>query len=489
MTAKHSARPNILLFIVDQMRADAWGGDGNDVVQTPNLDALAARGVRFNQAYSAVPSCIPARAILWTGMDQWHAGILGMGRGQANMPNDYPYTLPGLLSGAGYRTHLIGKGHFHPYRASMGFQSSELDESGRHDETLTINEYRKWFYAHAPDGVTPDDHGIGFNAWQARAWHTHEYLHPTAWTARQAISFLKARDPNQPFFLNVSFARPHSPYVPPQAYWDMYIDDDLPEPTVGDWAEMHDDPQTAQRLDAWRGKLSAKQNHRARAGYYGEISFIDSQIGCILNYFQRFQPEVMANTWFVFLSDHGDMQGDHNLWRKTYAYEGSARIPLFVVPPASGPQAQRPIAEEVVELRDIMPTLLEATGIDQPPTRIGRSLLPLLHGPAEDWRDYIHGEHSLGYGVDQEMQYLTDGKKKYIWLPRIGVEQFFDLQADPGETRNLIDDPNCQDEIATWRQRLIDELKSRQCGWCEDGTLSCPDAPLVSPYRDRRWNP
>ena len=124
-------QPNIILILCDQMRGDCLGVDGNAVIQTPNLDYLAAQGTRFKHAYSAVQSCLPARATIMTGQSQWHTGILGMGRGQGTIPNDFPHTLAGELTNGGYRTHLIGKGHFSPQRASMGFETHELDESGR----------------------------------------------------------------------------------------------------------------------------------------------------------------------------------------------------------------------------------------------------------------------------------------------------------------------------------------------------------------------
>ena len=144
------SQPNIILILCDQMRGDAIGADGNIVVQTPNIDFLASRGTRFSHAYSAVPSCLPARASLWTGQNQWHTGVLGMGRGQGPIPNDFPHTLAGELTKSGYRTHLVGKGHFHPQRTPMGFETSELDESGR----MPDSDYRIWFAEHAPDGVT-----------------------------------------------------------------------------------------------------------------------------------------------------------------------------------------------------------------------------------------------------------------------------------------------------------------------------------------------
>ena len=484
-----SQKPNIILILCDQMRGDALAADGNTCIQTPNLDYLAARGTYFRCAYTAVPSCLPARAILWTGMRQWRTGVLGMGWGQGPIPNDFPYALAGELTRAGYRTHLVGKGHFTPQRAEMGFESRELDESGRIESPGFQDEYRAWFRRECRQDVTPDDHGIDWNSWLARPWHTEEHLHPTAWTMTRAIHFLARRDRERPFFLNVSFARPHSPYVPPRAYFEMYHNGQTPPPHVGDWAAANDRPEVAVDPNAWCGRMTPEQVHRARSGYYGEISFIDAQIGRLMNWLRRHQREAFANTWFLFTSDHGDMQGDHHLWRKTYAYEGSARVPLILAPPPSR-VALRAVADEVVELHDVMPTVLEIASLPSPPTVEGRNLVPLIRGPDADWRRYVHGEHCSCYSREQEMQYLTDGREKYIWLPRAAREQFFDLRADAGECRNLIDQPDRQERIALWRGRLIDELSARDCGWVRDGKLFCPaDQPLVSPYRDQRWHP
>lgn len=481
-------RPNVILIICDQMRGDCLGADGNPVIQTPNLDYLAACGTRFTHAYSATPSCLPARASLWSGQNQWHTGILGMGWGQGPIPDDFPHTIAGEFTKAGYRTHLVGKGHFSPQRALMGFETTEIDESGRTIINGFKDEYREWFDKNAPDGVSPDDHGVDWNSWLARPWHTEEYLHPTSWTMSRSIEFLKNRDQNRPFFLNISFSRPHSPYVPPKPYFDMYINSETPPPPVGKWAEMHDKPEDAVDPNAWRGKMTPKQIHRARSGYYGEISFIDTQIGRLMNWMRRFQREAFQNTWFVFISDHGDMQGDHNLWRKTYAYEGSSRIPFIIVPSGANGRPKRKIANEVVELRDIMPTLLDAAGLAIPKTVDGLSLLPVMKEAQANWRQYIHGEHCTCYSREQEMQYVTDGLRKFIWLPRINKEQFFDLEVDPNELNDLINEPQRQEEIKTWRNYLIQELDQRNCGWIRDWQFYCPpDKPLVSPYKDKRW--
>ena len=479
--------PNIVLIIADQMRADCLAADGNPLIHTPNLDYLASAGARFRHAYSAVPSCIPARATLWSGQSQWHTGVLGMGGGQGPIPNDFPHTLAGELSQAGYHTHLVGKGHFHPQRAPMGFQSMELDESGRTLVHGVKDEYREFFAQYGPPTVTPDDHGVAFNSWHARPWHCEEYLHPSGWIGSRAIHYLEHRDRSKPFFLNLSFERPHSPYVPPQAYWDMYINGDTKPAVIGEWAQMHDDPITAADPNAWRGRLSPEQIHRARAGYYGDVSFIDTQVGRLINLMARFDNAAYGNTWFIFTADHGDMLGDHNLWRKTYAYEGSARVPLIVCPPLRGPRPQNRVVSEVVEWRDLMPTILAAAGVAIPRTVDGASLLPLLQAPQPDWREYIHGEHCTCYHSDQEMQFVTNGKRKFIWLPRLNMQQFFDLESDPGECHDLSQEPARQAEVAQWRGYLIKELAARDCGWVKDGQLHAPPGNLISPWKTVRW--
>ncbi len=266
----------------------------------------------------------------------------------------------------------------------------------------------------------------------------------------------------------------------------MYLRGATPPPFVGDWAKMNDRPEIAANPNTWCGRMTDPQIHRARSGYYGEISFIDTQIGRLMNWMSRFASGILSRTWFIFTSDHGDMQGDHHLWRKTYAYEGSARIPFIVTPP--GQQAARRVADEVVELRDIMPTVLQIAGMQSPATVDGQSVLPLLKSAADTWRKCIHGEHCTCYAPEQEMQYVTDGRRKLVWLPRIGEEQFFDLEADHGECHNLIADPARSAEVERWRGYLAAELESRNCGWARDGKPFCPnDRPLVSPYRDTRW--
>jgi arylsulfatase A-like enzyme len=421
-----------------------------------------------------------------TGMDPWNTGILGMGRGQGPMGTGFSQTLPGELSKYGYHTQGIGKMHFSPQRSLNGFHHTILDESGRTEDPEFISDYRQWFDANKTGDYGITDHGSGWNSWIARPYHAPEHLHPTNWTVNESIRFLQRRDPSVPFFLKVSFARPHSPYDAPPFYFDLYKNKELPEPAVGEWAARHDVPSDAARHDAWRGVMSNEAIHRARAGYYGSITHIDHQLGRLFMFMQG--KGVLDNTLIFFTSDHGDMLGDHHLWRKTYAYEGSAHIPMIVRLPPDLHPTQIKYVDEPVTLQDVMPTLLETAGIPVPDAVDGRSLLPLVQGRAAGWRSCVHGEHSTCYAEEQEMQYLTDGIIKYIWLPRIGEEMLFNLVNDPCECEDLAGNPVYHEVLVSWRKRLVAILEPRNLGLTDGDQLlnQAGKPPIVSPkYRER----
>ena len=479
-------RPNVWLVMTDQQRWDTIGYAGNEVAETPNMDRLAEEGIWFEHAYVATPSCIPARASLMTGQDPWHTGILGMGEGQGPA-QCLENTLPESLAAAGYHTQAVGKLHVHPQRSLIGFHNTTLDESGRREDPGFISDYEQWLHREVPD-ASSDSHGVSWNSLHSRAWHLQERQHPTYWTATESIRFLERRDPSKPFFLTTSFARPHSPYDPPAPLLEQYLGMDLPEPRIGDWAERH--AVTNWSPDAWQGVRSAAQIHRTRAGYYGAITHIDQQIGRIRYNMQRMG--LMQNTIVIFAADHGDMQGDHHLWRKTYAYEGSAHIPLIVMMPkhlqqrygiSPGLRSSAPVT-----LQDIMPTILDLCGVEIPDTVDGRSVVPVVVDPESPWRDAVHGEHSACYDRSAEMQYLTDGRWKYIWFAADGSEQLFDLSQDPYEERDLSGSRDHRMELELWRQRLVDIFVERDCGWVRDGAMvpRGDGPPLVSPHYARR---
>ncbi|TMV47422.1 arylsulfatase [Paenibacillus mesophilus] len=484
-------KPNVLLLMTDQQRWDTLSCCGNEAIETPYLDSLAAEGTLFTNAYSCSPSCIPARASLLTGMDPWNTGLIySTGGGKAKgMGGGFEHTLPGELAKAGYHTYGVGKMHFEPQRALNGFHHTVLDESGRVGNPGFVSDYRRWFDERKTGDYGYIDHGITWNSWMARPYHAPEFLHPTNWTVNESIRFLQQRDPEKPFFLKTSFARPHSPYDAVPYYFEMYMRKTLPKPYIGDWAGVHD--VRAVHPEAWRGRRSDEEIHRARAGYYGNISHIDHQIGRL--FYEMRNMGVYDNTLIIFTSDHGDMLGDHHMWRKTYGYEGSAHIPMIVRLPSSMGRSGVQESGKVVGLQDIMPTILEAVGAAVPQAVDGRSMLPLMRGEQADWRAYLHGEHGICYSEEQEMHFLTDGRWKYIWLARLGTEQLFDLAADPGECGDLAGRPEYAAELRIWRERLVRTLTPRAAGLTEGGRLVCQAGkPRIVPpkfaERMERWS-
>ncbi len=473
-------RPNILYLMSDQHRFDCVGCSGNGVIRTPHLDRIAREGVRFSSAWSSTPTCTPARSAILTGLSPWRHGMLGYGR----VAERYPFELGRALGGAGYTAVGIGKMHWFPQKTLHGFHKTLVDESGRVETKGFVSDYRKWFRETAP-GLDPDATGIGWNDYRARAYALPEELHPTVWTAQSAVDFIDGYNGRKPFMLKVSFARPHSPYDPPQRFMDAYREDDMPAPHVGDWAGRfagHEDPP---RPGLWRGDLGVAQAKASRRGYYGSVSFIDEQVGRIFTALER--RGFWENTLVIFFTDHGDMLGDHHHWRKSYAYEGSAHIPMLLKWPASV-RARLPRGSAVsapVELRDVLPTFLDVAGAPRPKNLDGghldgKSLLDLVRGNGSDWRELIDLEHSVCYHADNHWNALTDGRLKYVFHARSGAEQLFDLENDPTEAHDLAKEK--KHDLAAWRDRLVGHLSERGGEFVAHGKL-------VSPRKNRVYSP
>ncbi|HUT33660.1 MAG TPA: arylsulfatase [Planctomycetota bacterium] len=460
-------RPNILFLMTDQQRGDCIGADGNRAIRTPHLDRIANEGVLFRCAYTSVPSCTPARAGLLTGLSPWRHGMLGYGR----VADAYPNEKPKMLREAGYHTLGIGKMHWSPQRHLHGFHKTILDESGRSETPGFVSEYRAWFRQQAP-GLNPDATGIGWNDYAAKPYALDERLHPTRWMGDTAVEFLQSYQGDEPFFLKVSFTRPHSPYDPPERFFKLYEHADLPKAVVGKWAERH--AQRGQKLPSstWRGDLGEEQVRRSRQGYYGSVSFIDEQIGRILEAIEK--RGWLEDTLILVTADHGDMTGDHYLWRKTYAYEASARIPMLIRWGSTFLDARRGrVLRQPVELRDILPTFLDAAGVEVDTKRFdGRSMLDLVRGKAEGWREWIDLEHDVCYAQENHWNALTDGRWKYIYHAMHGEQQLFDLQADPGELNDLASDPAHQAALRLWRGRLVEHFAERGAPFLANGDLA-----------------
>ena len=464
-------RANLVLITVDQMRRDCMSAAHHPIVETPNLDAMCRLGHRFTHAYSATPSCIPARAALLTGLSQRSHGKVGYEEGSSW---DYPHTLPGELTRAGYQTQCVGKMHVSPARSRCGFENVILHDgylghsrgaSRRADEVYEgVDDYLHWLRQRRP-GADLTDAGLDCNSWVARPWPYAEELHPTNWCAAETVDFLRRRDPTRPFFLHTSFVRPHAPLDPPEHYLNMYLQKDVPLPPVGDWADAADREKNGLLCDCKWGIIPPDALRRARCAYYGLITHVDHQIGRILQAFREY--DLMDKTVFLFTSDHGDLLGDHNLFRKALPYEGAAAIPLVLFDPANLLGLPRGgTVSALTELRDVMPTLLELAGVPCPPQVEGKSLLEALRGTPG--RNYLHGEHALG---DHSTQFIVTRHDKYIWYTQSGREQYFDLERDPEERRDRTGEAASTHRIEELRRLLIAELAGREEGYTDGERL------------------
>ncbi len=458
---KNENRPNILLLMTDQMRGDCMGIAGHPDVKTPYLDHLAANGLRFDNAYTACPSCVPARCALHTGLKPEHHGRVGY---QDRVAWNYPVTMAGELAKAGYYTQCVGKMHVHPLRNLMGFHHIELHDGYLHayrNATIPYMENQKiaddyFYWLKTQLGINRDvtDNGLECNSFTARPWMYEERLHPTNWVTDRSIDFLRRRDRSMPFFLMASYLRPHPPLDAPECFFELYRNKELSPIPIGDWADRERLERAGRLIDADTGSCDPELMHQARIGYYACISHLDNQIGRLLDALK--DDGSYSNTVILFASDHGELLGDHHTFRKIRPYQGSIRIPLLISnAPGIKPNS---VSHELAELRDILPTLTELAGAEPPK---GIDGLSLLH---DTGREYLHGEHS---GEALGNQYIVTKTDKYCWFMQSGREQYFRLDRDPQELHDAILDPDCQERIAHLRKLLIQELNGREEGYTD----------------------
>jgi arylsulfatase A-like enzyme len=450
-------RPNIILFTTDQHRGDFISLAGHPTVETPNVDGLLEEGAYFPNAYTEIPSTTGARRVMLGGQANYTCGLIGYSGTEWHERN----TVAQSFADAGYHCINVGWRNLHPRRKLYGFHNVVV-----HELREGVDDYWDWLREQVGPEAHEREHGSDANGWLGRPWHLNERYHATNWTVAETLKQIRHRDPTRPFFVWCSHLRPHSPYDPPQFFWDMYANQELPAPAVGTWAERHADVQPGIGRLAWKGKLTEKQTQRMLAGYMGCISHIDYQLGYLIEILRSWR--LWDNTVLLFTADHGDMMGDHHLHRKCYAYEGSARIPMVMrFPKETGIAGEA--REEVVGLQDVMPTLLDAAGVEIPESVTGQSMLKAAKG--EPWREFFHGEHSPCYDLRHGMHYLTDGKWKYIWHTVTGEEQLFDLRSDRYERTDLANNPQFTDALELWRDRLVRLLGQRGDGFSDGEKL------------------
>lgn len=448
-------QPNILLITCDQLRGDLLGCAGHPIIQTPNINMLARHGVRFSQAYSTTPICIPARSMVMAGQE---GGELGITQFLPGFEIPVKETLPQALSDSGYQTKAIGKMHFFPERRHYGFDSMSLCEEGRtmgeaNGEDRGYDDYELWLAEQGYAGQA-FSHGVPMNGYATSIWQLPDNLHPTEWIGSETCKEIKRRDWSRPFFMWASFTAPHPPLTPLMKDLYIYDKDEMPKPSMGDWVNEHPSFH-----DLYLDDKTEKEIDLAIRAYYALVTQVDRQISRILGTLR--EEGLLKNTWIIFTSDHGDSLGDHGLWRKTKFLKGSTNIPYIITPPLSDESIDsyqtNTINNSVVGLQDILPTCLEIAKVEMPSHVTGRSLLPLVSNPDEKVRETILGEVGPLRG---RTFMLTDGIWKYIWYEEDGGELLFNIQNDPDELKNLTSEHS--DVKQQWQEKLIEILSLRK---------------------------
>lgn len=467
-------QPHILLLMPDQMRGDCLSLERHPALLTPNMDEVGAHGAHFRRAYTTCASCIGARRSLLTGQFPATHGMVGFADG---LPITTP-TLPQCLQAAGYRTVLVGRHmHQYPYEEPYGYGESTLGSTYVEGDA----------YAHELERACPGSggvrgHGISFNGWTAKPWHLPEHLHPTNWTVTRARACLAGHDAARPLFLTASFYAPHPPLIPPAFYFERYRRRELPPPAIGTWAVPPPGDGLGDDVEAHRVCLRGEALRCAQAGYFGLVNHLDDQLFWLIREFRAAAGRAGRPWLIVLTSDHGELLGDHYLFRKCEPYEGSSRIPFLIQgSPHLGFRAGL-ACDQPVCLEDLMPTLLDVAGVERPSGLDGHSLVPLLRGDTPPLRPWLHAEHAPCYDAPQAYHLLTDGRAKYVWRPANGTEELFDLAADPCELRNRAAAADAAAELGAWRARLIQRLQGRPEGFT-DGQRLIPGRPYPAVLR------
>ncbi len=453
-------RPNILILYTDQQRHDALGINGNADIQTPVLDRLAREGVNFDHCFVQNPVCMPSRASFLSGCYPSSLGITHMG---VPLPEDL-VTLPALLNPYGYRSANIGKLHFLPHanrdhrvpHPAYGFDHLEIsDEPGVYEDA-----YRAWVRAIAPDQLDRISAGLppAAEVWR-RTLGIHDGVrHPqatprqdfrdaipfaasdevthSAFVAEQTINFLQQQ--GGPFLCIAGFYSPHAPWIVPQRWLDIYERQGLALP------EYPPEVEARREAEGFNDDLL----RTARHGYYAMVSEVDWHVGRIL---QALEENGQAdNTIVIFTSDHGEWLGEHLRWGKGWpGADAVSRVPLLVRWPAGNLESGRRVGE-VVEAVDMLPTLLEAAGIQIPPHVQGNTLLALLRGAAEDPAASALME-ARGWKT------LRTADHRYL-IHDDGRESLWDLKADPREYRDVAGDDSYRMVLAELRLLLLRRL-------------------------------
>lgn len=453
-------KPNVLLICVDHWPGALLGVAGHSHILTPTLDEMAASGVHFPRAYSLTPTCIPARRALMTGTTAKTHGDRVFNE-RLPMDPDLP-TLPQVFRNEGYQAYAVGKLHVYPQRDRIGFDEVILCEEGRHHLGGGKDDFE---YFLEREGFTGQEltHAMGNNQYCVRPWHLPERCHPTNWTTREMCFAIKRRDPTRPAFWYCSYIAPHPPVTPPKDYLDMYYKFGVDAPFIGEWAEDFENlPYALKMHNDRRPHLNERDLELARMGFYAQCTYIDHQIRLLIGTLR--EEGLLDDTVIMFVSDHGDMLGNHHLWAKPPMHEWSAGIPMILVPNADNEKmGHNRVDPRLAELRDVMPTLLDLCGIPIPETVEGYSLQSEYH------RDHIYCEH---FEDARSMRMVRDGRFKLIWYPVGNRFQLFELKNDPQECHDLFAKAKYQENLDHLKSLMIENLYGSDLKWVKNGQLA-----------------
>jgi choline-sulfatase len=466
-------RPNILVIMSDQHSPKAAGYAGDPVVRTPNLDRLAGRGVRFNNTYCPAPLCVPARMSFLTS--RWPSDQQ-VWSNQCYLNSTVP-TFAHHLTLAGYETMLCGRMHFEGYDQRHGFEKALVgDFTVQHPGTRHTFDWsrpgplaKRLGNALGQSYVSASTAGPGRTCVQA---------YDEAVT-QGAAEYLGGRRDDRPFCMVVGFYGPHCPFIAPKDLFEEYYAR-VQAPAI---PEGYFDTLHPYLREWWRHRgvegLTEQQVRRARAGYYGMVTFIDQRIGEILDSLEA--SSIARNTIVIYCSDHGEMAGEHGLWWKSNFYEGSARVPLLVS--WAGHWAQGRTVDRVTNLVDIGPTLLEVAGAEPLSLSRGRSLLRFLSaepGAMVEWLDETFSEDPGVFGQPPSRM-IRSGDWKLCHYHGYPHPQLFNLADDPDEWNDLAEDPHSADIREALLRRVLD-------GWDGEAIIRELDQRRKDYKILSRWN-
>ncbi len=442
---------NVLFIISDDLTYTALSCYGNTVCQTPNIDRLAARGMRFTRAYCQGTYCGPSRASFMSGFYPHATGVLGYKNPRPKI-KDLP-TWPQHFRNNGYYSARVSK-IFH-----MGVPGG-IEEGGHGaDDSLSWTER---FNSQGPEWKAPGDGEtlegnpdgtkpvMGGNTFVVVEADGDDLVHSDGKTAAKAVELIQQHR-DKPFWLGVGFVRPHVPFVAPRRYYPPFKPYEkmvLPEKVPGDWDDI---PEAGINYKTSRNmEMDVRRQKKAIGGYYASVAYIDAQVGKILDALE--QSGLSEKTIVIFTSDHGYHLGEHDFWAKVSLLDESSGVPLII----SVPGKKAGVCHSLVELLDLYPTISNLCGLEIPAHVQGKNIAPLLDRPDQAVREAAFSVAPMRDGFllrDQDYAYIQYGEQA-----EKGIE-LYNIKSDPGQYVNLASDLSHEDLVNKYQENLKEKLQ------------------------------